>query len=118
MYVEHVITAAQPYVDGTTLTPGRLWSAAGAVSGLAGMAVGVLAVVRSRRRIGNGGRRGAFVSVATGLIGVVVGAWVVAAAEGGPGTGYGIVGGYVSLAVGIVAAGLGALTLMRARRVL
>jgi hypothetical protein len=40
----------------------------------------------------------------------------VAAADGGPGTGYGIVGGYVALAVGLVAVVLGGLVVARSRR--
>ena len=36
--------------------------------------------------------------------------------EGGPGTGYGIVGGYIALAIGLIAAVLGWSTLSRARR--
>jgi hypothetical protein len=51
-----------------------------------------------------------------GLAGAVIGALVVAAAEGGPGTGYGIVGGYLALAVGLISMALGGLTLARSRR--
>nr|BFE79161.1 hypothetical protein GCM10020093_017620 [Planobispora longispora] len=40
-----------------------------------------------------------------------------AAAEGGPGTGYGIVGGFAALAVGLVAMVLGGLALARSRRI-
>jgi hypothetical protein len=40
----------------------------------------------------------------------------VAAAEGGPGTGYGIVGGFVALAIGLAAVVLGWLAQRRARR--
>lgn len=41
---------------------------------------------------------------------------VVAAAEGGPGTGYGIVGGFVALVVALIAMVLGGPTLARSRR--
>jgi len=40
----------------------------------------------------------------------------VAAAEGGPGTGYGIVGGYVALVIGVIATVIGGLALARSRR--
>jgi hypothetical protein len=50
------------------------------------------------------------------LAGVVVGGLVVAAAEGGPGTGYGIVGGFAALAIGLIATVLGWLALARSRR--
>jgi hypothetical protein len=46
---------------------------------------------------------------------MIGGGLVVAAAEGGPGTGYGIVGGVAALAVGLLAVGLGALGLARSR---
>ncbi|TDD40388.1 hypothetical protein E1286_34345 [Nonomuraea terrae] len=99
------------------MSAGRLWSFAAALLGLAGAAVGGLALARSAGRTGNGTRRkGAFVAVAAGLAGAVVGGVVVAAAEGGPGTGYGIVGGFVAVVVGLIAMALGGLTLARSRR--
>ena len=51
-----------------------------------------------------------------GLACAVIGALVVAAAEGGPGTGYGIVGGFVDLAVGAAAMALGGLAPACSRR--
>ena len=77
--------------------------------------VGARALARSVRRLDTG-RRGAIVALAAGLTGMVVGGLVVAAAEGGPGTGYGIVGGLVALAVGLIAIVLGGLALARSRR--
>ena len=120
MSVSHLLTTAllEAQSGATTvygLTSGRLWSAIGAGVGLLGVLVGVLALVRVARRTGSG-RRGAAVSVGTGLAGAVTGALVVAAAEGGPGTGYGIVGGYLSVVIGLVAVALGGLVLARARR--
>jgi hypothetical protein len=89
------------------MTAGRAWSLAGAVLGLAGVVFGVLALTR---------RRGAVVAVAAGAAGVVIGALVVVMAKGGPGTGYGIVGGYVSLVVGVAACALGGLVIRRGAR--
>ena len=54
-------------------------------------------------------------ALATGLIGSALGGLVVAAAEGGPGTGYGIVGGFVGLVVGLIGMVLGGLALARSR---
>ncbi|MEO3805366.1 DUF6223 family protein [Nonomuraea sp. B1E8] len=105
-----------PPVDAYTLTSGRLWSAVAALVGLAGAVIGGLALARSARRVGNGGRRGAIVALGAGLASVVIGALVVAAADGGPGTGYGIVGGWVDLVVGLIAMALGGLALARSRR--
>ncbi|MEO3796871.1 DUF6223 family protein [Nonomuraea sp. B10E15] len=120
MSLHHLTTAAahvlvQP-VDAYTFTSGRLWSVVGALLGLAGAVIGGLALARSARRIGNGGRRGAAVALGAGLACTVIGGLVVAAAEGGPGTGYGIVGGWVDLVVGLIAMVLGGLALARSRR--
>ncbi|MEV5558496.1 DUF6223 family protein [Nonomuraea wenchangensis] len=107
----HVL--AQP-VDAYVMTSGRLWSVVGIVLGLAGVVIGALAARSATRPLTR--RRGAIVALAAGLAGTVIGALVVAAAEGGPGTGYGIVGGWVCLVVGPVAMILGGLVLTRSRR--
>ncbi|SES20664.1 hypothetical protein SAMN05216188_12641 [Lentzea xinjiangensis] len=78
------------------MTAGRLWSLVAGALGVAGIAV--LVLTRGR---------GALVAVVTGGIGAVIGALVVVMAQGGPGTGYGIVGGYITLVLGVVTAGLG-----------
>ncbi|MBX6385889.1 MAG: hypothetical protein IRZ07_23435 [Microbispora sp.] len=108
---------AQPAgVGAYSLTPGRLWAMTAIALGLAGVAVGGLALRSAGRvRIGNA-RVGAFGALAAGLVGTVIGGLVVAAAEGGPGTGYGIVGGYFALVVGPAAMVVGTLALTRSRR--
>ncbi|TWP53719.1 hypothetical protein FKR81_02890 [Lentzea tibetensis] len=98
-------------VGAYTLTAGRLWSLVAALLGLAGVVVGVLALARPASW-----RRRAVVALVAGLAGAVIGGLVVAAAEGGPGTGYGIVGGFVALVVGLISMGLGGLALVRSRR--
>ena len=97
-------------VDAYTLTTGRLVGTAAVLVALAGVVIGVWVLVRHT------GRRGAFMALAAGLVGMVTGGVVVAAAEGGPGTGYGIVGGFAALGVGLVASVLGWLALARSRR--
>ncbi|WP_335617993.1 DUF6223 family protein [Lentzea guizhouensis] len=79
------------------MTAGRMWSLVGGVLGLAGV---VLALVA---------RRFALTAVGVGAAGAVIGALVVVFAKGGPGTGYGIVGGYVALVVGLAAVLVGLL---------
>lgn len=105
---------AQPATSADTVTTGRLWSLVAALVGLAGVGLGVPALVRPAGRIGG---RGAIGAAAAGLIAVVVGGLVVAAAEGGPGTGYGIVGGVIAVVIGLIAVVLGGLALFRARRI-
>ncbi|MGW5704265.1 DUF6223 family protein [Amycolatopsis japonica] len=95
------------------LTPGRVWSLIAALVGVIGVVAGGLAVARSRS---GDTRRGAVVALAAGLLGMAGGVYVVAAAKGGPGTGYGIVGGFLALVVGLIAAALGRVALSRSRR--
>jgi hypothetical protein len=52
----------------------------------------------------------------SGLIAVGGGVVNLAVADGGPGTGNGVVGGAVAVVVGLMAAAFGGLTLARARR--
>ncbi len=109
---EAVYVMAQPAATGA-VTAGRLWSLVAGLLGLAGVAVGGLALVRPAGRLGD---RGAVVAVAAGLIAALIGGLVVAVADGGPGTGYGIVGGYVALVIGLIAMVLGGWALSRSRR--
>jgi hypothetical protein len=117
MSTRHLFAAAaraSAAVDSYTLTTGRLVGSVGALVALAGVVVGGLALARAGRA--GAGRRGAVVALVAGLAGMATGALVVAATEGGPGTGYGIVGGFAALAIGLVAAVLGGLALARSRR--
>ena len=82
------------------MTAGRMWSLVGIVVGALGLAV-------LKRPLW---------AVVLGAAGAVAGLAVVLMARGGPGTGYGIVGGYVSLVVGLVAVVLGVLLRRRAAR--
>ncbi|MER5642973.1 DUF6223 family protein [Streptosporangium sp. NPDC002524] len=140
----HVSLQLAP-VGSYTLTAGRVWSMVAVLAGLVGVVAGGLALARSTGRIGPGpgpgpgagagsgpgagsgsgpgsgsvfgsGRRGAVVALVAGLVGVVIGGLVVAAADGGPGTGYGIVGGFAALVVGVAGTALGGLALARSRR--
>jgi len=114
---EHLMSLGfvqQAAVSAYTLTPGRLVGTVAALVALAGVVIGGLALARSGR-IGNG-KRSAIVALVAGLTGIAVGGLVVAMAKGGPGTGYGVVGGYAALAVGLIATILGWLALARSRR--
>jgi peptidoglycan/LPS O-acetylase OafA/YrhL len=78
---------------------------------------GALALVRSVRRIGHGGRRGAMVALVTGPIAAVNGGLVLALATGGPGSGNGVVGGAGALVLGLIGMTFGGLALRRSRRI-
>jgi uncharacterized protein YacL len=99
-----------------TMTPERMTASAGVLAGLIGAIIGGLALVRSVRRIGNRGRRGAIVALVLAPIGLVIGGLVVATAEGGVGTGHGLAGGVVAVVVGLIGTALGGLALARSRR--
>ncbi|MDX8049994.1 DUF6223 family protein [Lentzea sp. BCCO 10_0798] len=81
---------------------------AGRTLSLVGVVIGVLGLLALTRR--------GLWAVVLGAVGAVIGVAVVLMAKGGPGTGYGIVGGYVSLAVGVAGVVLGGLAMRRAAR--
>ncbi|UBU15567.1 DUF6223 family protein [Nonomuraea gerenzanensis] len=103
-------------VDNFLGTPQRIWASVAALVALAAVAAGWLALRRSSRGIGNGGRNGAVVALAGGLIGAVNGVVNLAVADGGLGTGNGVFGGAVALALGLAGTALGGLVLARSRR--
>ncbi|WP_206067560.1 DUF6223 family protein [Nonomuraea composti] len=107
---------AQPEpVAAYSMTSGRLWSLVAALLGVVGVVAGGLALTRARRTGGGSARTWSVAALATGVAGAVIGAVVVAAAKGGPGTGYGIVGGYLAVLVGLAATAVGGLALTRLR---
>ncbi|MDH2425383.1 DUF6223 family protein [Sphaerisporangium sp. TRM90804] len=110
------VSALLAPVSSYTMTPGRVWAMVGTLIGLVGAVAGGRALTRARRAGAGDGRRGAVVALVAGLVGAAVGGMVVAAAEGGPSTGYGIVGGFIALLIGVIAMVLGGLVLNRARR--
>lgn len=55
-------------------------------------------------------------SLVAGLTGMVIGALNLAVADGGPGTGNGVVGGALALVLGLIATVLGRLALARSNR--
>jgi Family of unknown function (DUF6223) len=106
MNAAQAVTAVGAY----QLTTGRFFGSLAALIALAGVVVGWLALARPNRT-----RNRPVVAVAAGLIGLLGGALVLAFAKGGPGTGYGVVGGYAALAVGLIATVLGGLAGARSR---
>jgi hypothetical protein len=82
-------------VDAYTLTAARLWATTAALLGLVGAVIGALTLSRAVRRVGNGGRKGAVVALASGLIAIF--------------------GGALALVVGLLAMIFGGLALSRSR---
>lgn len=95
----------------TGMTSGRLGPTLTALVGLIGVISGGLALTRS------GGRpAAAVVASVAGSISVVLGGLFAATADGGPGTGNGILGAAIAVVLGLIATILGGCALARARR--
>lgn len=109
MSVELFLAASE--ADAGALTADRSVATVAAFVALAGLVVGGLAVAGRLRR-----HRGAapVVALVAGAVGLVVGGLVVVTADGGPGTGNGIVGGFAAVGFGAAAVLLGGVA--RARR--
>lgn len=101
------VSAQSAEVDSYTLTADRLWATAVALLTLAGVVIGGAALRRATRRVGDGGAKGAVVALVAGLIGVIGGVLNLAAADGGPGTGNGVVAGGAAVVLGLVSVCLG-----------
>jgi hypothetical protein len=106
------LLSAAPAVGAHTLTADRIVATAAVVVAVAGAIIGGLALARSA---GHRGRRRSTVALLAGIAGTAVGGMVVVTADGGPGTGNGIVGGYVAVVAGLTAALLGGLAQARSR---
>ena len=93
-----------------SLTSGRLFASAAALIALAAVVLGWYALVRP------GPRSRPVAAVIVGAVGLLTGGVVIAVADGGPGTGGGVVGGYVAVVFALIGVGLGWLALGRASR--
>ncbi|WP_328593838.1 DUF6223 family protein [Actinomadura macrotermitis] len=98
--------------DAYSMGPGRIGAIVAALSGLAGVVAGGLALARAARF----GRNGAVAALGAGVVAMVAGGLVVVTADGGLGTGNGLGGGIFALMLGLVAVILGGLSLSRSRR--
>ena len=110
----HVSEPAAAAVYGPTLR--RLWATAVAALALVGVFIGGLALRRTAGRIGTSRRMGSLMALVVGLIAVINGGLNLAIAEGGPGTGNGVVVGAAALVLGLIAMFLGGLGLARFAR--
>jgi hypothetical protein len=102
---------------GSGIGSGRLVPTVASIAGLIGVVVGGLALVRSGRRIGTNGRRGAIAAAVAGLISVIVGGLHSAYSAGGLGTGNGLAGAILAMVLGLTGMVLGGLAIVRSRRI-
>ncbi|GIE77329.1 hypothetical protein Aph02nite_32790 [Actinoplanes philippinensis] len=96
---------------GATLTVDRAVATLAAVVALAGVVTGW----RAHSRAAAGRSRNSLIALAAGAAGLIAGVWVLATADGGPGTGNGVVGGYAGVLFGLVAVALGGTARARSR---
>jgi hypothetical protein len=110
-------SALQPLLASITIFgSGRLGPTLTALIALTGTVIGARALARARRRarsdtsIGaTSARSGATAALVLGTIGLVLGVVFLAAADGGPGTGNGVVGSFAAIVLGPIAIVLGGL---------
>ena len=110
----HVSEPAATTVYGLTLR--RLWATTAVGLALIGVVSGGLTLARRSNRFGSTTGLGAIVALAAGLIAAVNGGLNLAMANGGPGTGNGVVGGAAAVVLGLSAVAIGGLALARGRR--
>ena len=110
----HVSEPAATTVYG--LTPRRLWATTVAGLALVSVVVGGRALARPTGRFdARSGRRAPIVALVVGLIAAVNGGLNVAVANGGPGTGNGVVGGAAAFVLGLMGVAIAGLALARSR---
>jgi hypothetical protein len=101
-------------VDTFVLSSGRIGAVTAALLGLAGIIISLLAFRRQKSGVGTG-RRGAFVALASAMVGILLGSYVVVTSPAGVGTGNGHGGAYVAIVVSTLAVVLATRALARAR---
>ena len=109
----HLSESAATTVQGPTTR--RLWATTASVLALISVVIGGLAMARSAS-FGTAARLGMILALAAGLVAVINGALVLAVANGGLGSGNGVVGGAVALVLGLIGMIIGGLALSRSRR--
>ncbi len=101
---------------GYVITTGRIWSTVDALVGLMNAIFAGLSLSRSIRRIGNGGRNGAIISVVVALIVIVYALIHMTMFPGNFGTGDGRAAAVIAIVTGIISLVLAGITLIRSHR--
>lgn len=110
----HTLTEPDEYVYGFTFD--RLWSGIAALLAIGTVIVGGWLLARASRRGPQATRQSAMLVTGLAAFAIVNGILVVLTSDAGPGSGNGIVGGYIAAIIGLVGVVLGLLGLRRARR--
>ena len=104
----HRADSAATTVYGVTYQ--RVWASVAAVMALASLVTGGVSLTRRAPRL-------AIAAMIAGLIGAINGGLVLAVADGGPGSGNGVIGGAAAFVLGIVALAIGGFAVSRARKI-
>jgi len=112
--VAHVSEPAAITVQGLTVR--RLWATASTAVAFIGLVIGAMGLRRSSLFSTESGRLAAIAALAAGLFAAGNGGLNLAVANGGPGSGNGVVGGAAALVLGLIALMLGGLALARSHR--
>ncbi|MHB9755485.1 DUF6223 family protein [Streptomyces sp. BYX5S] len=107
------VSAPAAEADSLYWTADRVWATSAVGVGLIGVVLGGLALAG---RLGHRSRRAALAAQCAGLVAALVGVLNLALADGGPGTGNGVVGGGIALVLGVAAVVVGRLARNRFRR--
>ncbi len=103
---------------GYVITTGRIWSTVDAFVGLMNAIFAGLSLSRAIRRIGNGGRNGAIISVVVALVVIVYAFIHMTMFHGDFGTGDGRAAAVIAIVMGIISIVLAGITLIRSRRIM
>ena len=106
----HVSEPAATTVQG--LTARRLWATLSALLAVIGVVIGALALARPAGRFAASGRS-AVIALSAGILASLNGGLNLAVANGGPGTGNGVVGAAAAVVLGLIALATGGMALAR-----
>lgn len=101
---------------GYIITTGRIWATVDAFVGLIIAILAGMSLFRSIRGIGNGGRKGAIISIVVAPIVIIYAKIHMSIFPGGFGTGDGRAAALIAIVMGLISIVLASITLIRSRR--
>jgi len=119
LLVHSVLVVANVSIPTTTTvygsTPRRVWATAAMILALAGVTMGGLSLRRSLSNTDKVKQRNSIIALILGVSAIMSGGLNLAMANGGPGSGNGVVGGAIAIVLGILAIALGGILQIRIR---
>lgn len=119
LLVHNVLVVANVSIPAATTvygsTPRRLWATAAMIFALAGVAMGGLSLRRSLGNTDKARQRNSIIALILGVSAIMSGGLNLAMANGGPGSGNGVVGGAIAIVLGMLAIAMGGILQIRIR---